>query len=132
MNSLAHAHHSRGELGDWYEQLFGLRTLHAPPLAYARTSFVSRVLQLPLDQRGSAIHHISFEVHDMQTAIAACEFHGVSVIAEQSGQTEGGRWHEAFIPPEHTGGMLVQFFAWETAEPSAQKPAPSALESAED
>jgi 4-hydroxyphenylpyruvate dioxygenase-like putative hemolysin len=143
VNSLAHAHHSRGELGDWYEQLFGFRTVHAPLLAYARASFVSLVLELPyaqfgievmqparedsflqrfIDERGSAVHHISFEVHDMQTAIAACEFHGVSVIAEQTGQTEGGRWHEAFIPPEHTGGMLVQFFAWESVTPSHPVP----------
>jgi 4-hydroxyphenylpyruvate dioxygenase-like putative hemolysin len=136
VNSLGHAHHNRTVLGDWYEQLFGFRTVHSLPLAFARASFVSRILELPseqlrvevmqparedsflqrfIDERGSAIHHVSFEVREMQVAIAACNSHRVAVIAEHSGQTEGGRWHEAFIPPEHTGGMLVQFFDWEPA-----------------
>jgi methylmalonyl-CoA/ethylmalonyl-CoA epimerase len=141
VNSLAHAHHNRAELGDWYEQLFGFRTVHTAPLAFARASFVSRVLELPsaqlrmevmqparedsflqrfIDQRGTAIHHVSFEVRDMGRAIAACDSHGVDVIAEHSGQTDGGRWHEAFIPPKHTGGMLVQFFAWESVPTDAR------------
>jgi methylmalonyl-CoA/ethylmalonyl-CoA epimerase len=148
VNSLAHAHHNRTELAEWYERLFGFRTVHVPPFADARASFVSRVLKLPfpqlgievmqptredsflqrfLDDRGSAVHHISFEVGDMQAAIAACNFHGISLIAEQTGQANGGRWHEAFIPPEHTGGMLVQFFAQEAA--STQPPITTEAES---
>lgn len=146
VNSLGHAHHSRGELGDWYEDLFGFRTIYSPPLAFARASFISRVLELPsgqlrievmqparedsflqrfLDQRGSAIHHVSFEVRDMEAAIAACEFHGVSTIADRSGETDGGRWHEAFIPPEDTGGMLVQIFAWDGGQAPVLEPNPA-------
>ncbi len=152
VNSLGHAHHSHTELGDWYEQLFGLRTVHAPPLAFARASFVSRILELPseqlrievmqparedsflqrfIDERGTAVHHVSFEVRDMQAAIVACNSHGVDVIAEHSGQTEGGRWHEAFTPPEHTGGMLVQFFAQESSSIPDRQPLPAAVEPVE-
>ena len=149
VNSLGHAHHSLTELGDWYEQLFGFQTVHAPPLACARASFVSRILELPseqirievmqparedsflqrfIDGRGTAVHHVSFEVRDMQAAVAACNSHGVDVIAEHSGQTEGGRWHEAFIPPEHTGGMLVQFFAQESSSIPDRQTLPPAVE----
>jgi methylmalonyl-CoA/ethylmalonyl-CoA epimerase len=149
VNSLGHAHHSRTELGDWYEQLFGFQTVYAPPLALARASFISRILELPskqlrievmqpalqdsflqrfTDERGTAVHHVSFEVLDMQSAIAACNSHGIDVIAEHSGQTEHGRWHEAFIPPEHTGGMLVQFFAQELNPIPNRQPLRPAIE----
>jgi len=145
ISGVAHAHHSRLELGDWYEQLFGFETVHRSGSAVDETSFSSRVLETPggqlrvevmqptredsflqrfLDRRGAAVHHVSFEVRNVERAVSVCQRNGVRVIGEQSGQSEGATWSEAFLAPEHTGGMLVQLFSWEstTAEPP---PAPA-------
>jgi methylmalonyl-CoA/ethylmalonyl-CoA epimerase len=137
INAIGHAHQSRQELGDWYERLFGFETVHLPPASLASTSFVSRILEVPsgqlrvevmqparedsvlqrfLDRRGPGVHHVSFEVGDMSRALAACDHHRVPVFGDRSGRSEGARWREAFIAPEHTGGMLVQFFSWDPIE----------------
>jgi 4-hydroxyphenylpyruvate dioxygenase-like putative hemolysin len=135
VNHLSHAHPSRGDLGDWYERVFGMETVHESP-AGEGAGFVTRVLETPtrqlrfeilepagagsfvqrfLDQRGPSMHHVTFEVGDWARAIAACEHHGVPVFGVRHGETRGVKWSEAFIHPRHTGGMLVQFF-WQ-AEP---------------
>ena len=134
VNSLAHAHHNRQELGDRYERLFGFQTVHRSAIEFDATSFSSRVLESPggqfrievmqptredsflqrfLDDRGPAVHHVSFEVGEMGRALRACERHGVRVLGERRGQSAEANWHEAFLAPEHTGGMLVQIFSWE-------------------
>lgn len=139
INSLGHAHHSRQELGDWYERLFGFRTIHRPVAELDDPSFSSRILQTPgaqlrlevmqptredsflqrfLDRRGPAIHHVSFEVRDVARAIEACKRNRVRVLGERTGQSEGARWHEVFLAPEEVGGMLVQLFSWERAMPA--------------
>lgn len=138
VHAIGHAHHSRQELGDWYERLFGFRTIHQSPIGLDAPSFSSRVLesvgaqlrvevmqptredsflQRFIDHHGPAVHHIAFEVGDMARALRACERHGVRVLGERSGQSEGAVWQEAFIAPEHTGGMLVQMLAWEPGQP---------------
>ena len=142
VNAIAHAHHSRHELGDWYERLFGLTTLHQSNSDLDEASFSSRVLETPdsrfrieviqptredsflqhfLDLRGPAIHHVSFEVRDIDGAVASCARNGVRVLGRHSGVSGGANWSEAFLAPEHTGGMLVQIFSWEPIElaPSA-------------
>lgn len=134
INGLAHAHHSRQDLGDWYERLFGFRTIHRSGPSIAELSFSSRTLESPggqlrievmqpvredsflqrfLDRRGPAVHHISFEVRDVERAVAVAERNRVRVFGQRSGQSEGATWSEAFLAPEDTGGMLVQLFSWE-------------------
>ncbi len=76
-------------------------------------------LQRFLDRRGAAAHHVSFEVQDIDRAIRACERNGVRVLGQRSGQSEGANWSEAFLAPEHTGGLLVQVFAWRPVDPTS-------------
>jgi len=139
VSALGHAHHSRQELGDWYEQLFGLKTLHQPASSLSELSFSTRTLETPqsqlrievmqptredsflqsfLDRRGAAVHHVSFEVRDIYHAIGVCERNGVRVLGAHSGESEGALWDEAFLAPEHTGGILVHLFAWQPLQAS--------------
>lgn len=138
VNAIGHAHHSRQELGDWYEQLFGFETVHRSSVGSDDVSFSSRVLESPgsqlrvevmqptredsflqgfLDRRGPAVHHVSFEVRDLARSIRAAERNGVRVLGQRSGQSGEASWREAFLAPEHTGGMLVQLFSWESTRP---------------
>jgi hypothetical protein len=57
--------------------------------------------------RGQGIHHLSFEVVDIEAALKRLKARGVGVIgdAPRSG-TEGSR--VAFIHPRSTGGVLVE------------------------
>lgn len=139
VSALGHAHHSRQELGDWYEQLFGFKTLHQPASSLSELSFSTRTLETPrsqlrievmqptredsflqsfLDRRGAAVHHVSFEVRDIHHAIGVCERNGVRVLGAHSSESEGALWDEAFLAPEHTGGILVHLFAWQPLQAS--------------
>jgi methylmalonyl-CoA/ethylmalonyl-CoA epimerase len=144
VNAIGHAHHSRQELGDWYEQLFGFQTAHRSSIDEDGTSFSTRVLESSsgqlrievmqptredsflqrfLDRRGPAAHHVSFEVRDMERAMRACHRNGVRVLGARAGETDETTWQEAFLAPEHTGGLLVQLFSWE-ARRAAPRPLP--------
>ena len=133
VNHLSHAHPSRTELGDYYEQLFGMKTIYTSPGNGADTGFNTRVLETNtgqlrfeiiepaspdsfvqkfLDARGPSMHHVTFEVGDWERAVSACAHHNIPLFGERTGETDGAAWKEAFIHPKHTGGMLVQFF-WE-------------------
>src|SRR5690606_27957669 len=137
VNHLAHATCDRHELADWYERVFGARTVwEAPNEGSAQDGasdpgFRTRVVEADsghlrfeaiepsrdtsfiakyLDARGETMHHVTFEVRDFAQALGACQSQGVPVFGERSGVRSGARWSEAFIHPKHTGGMLVQFF----------------------
>lgn len=131
VNHLAHATADRDELGDWYERVFGLRTVWRSPGDGLQSGFQTRVLETPteqirfevispvgehsfiqkfLDTHGEGMHHVTLEVGDWERALRACRLHGIPTFGERSGEREGARWSEAFIHPRHTGGMLVQFF----------------------
>ena len=71
-------------------------------------SFIERFVET----RGPSAHHVTFEVADWEAALAACEHHSTPTFDPNEGVTDGARWHDAFIHPKHTGGMLVQLF-WE-------------------
>ena len=131
VNHLSHAHPDRGELGDHYEQLFGMKTIFTSPGDGPDSGFKTRVLETNtgqlrfeiiepagptsfvqkfLDARGPSMHHVTFEVGDWERAVSACAHHAIPIFGERRGQTDGAAWKEAFIHPKHTGGMLVQFF----------------------
>ncbi|RLT36299.1 MAG: hypothetical protein DWI58_19095 [Chloroflexi bacterium] len=133
VNHLSHAHPSRAELGDYYERLFGMKTIYTSPEGDAAAGFNTRVLETNtgqlrfeileptgpdsfvqkfLDARGPSMHHVTFEVGDWERAVSACAHHNIPLFGERTGETDGAVWKEAFIHPKHTGGMLVQFF-WE-------------------
>ena len=56
------------------------------------------------------MHHITVEVED---ADAACEFvreeMGIEPLSEPYSDFE---WHQFFIHPRDTGGVLVQIYSW--------------------
>jgi methylmalonyl-CoA epimerase len=131
VNHLAHATRDRDDLGDWYERMFGCRTVWRPE--GDGTAFRTRVLETPtaqlrfemiepvgaesfverfIDQRGETMHHVTFQVGDWERALRACRKHDVPIFGERAGMRDGARWSEAFIHPQHVGGLLVQFF-WE-------------------
>jgi len=70
-------------------------------------SFIDRFVE----KRGEAsCHHVTFEVDDWDRAMAACDKHGVPTFGENSGETDGAKWRDAFIHPKHAGGVLVQIY----------------------
>ncbi|MSQ30971.1 MAG: hypothetical protein EXR64_02950 [Dehalococcoidia bacterium] len=136
LNHLSHAYSGCDELGDWYERLFGMETIHRSEGDGADTGFRTRVLehatrqirfeiiepasaasfiQRFLERRGPGMHHATFEVADWERAVSACAYHNVPIFGERAGTTYGVPWREAFIHPRHTGGMLVQFF-WQAED----------------
>jgi methylmalonyl-CoA epimerase len=138
IDHLSHAHPDRAQLAEWYERVFGLQTVRRSPEVNGQSDYVTQVLETPtrqlrweilqptaaesfvqrfIDQRGPAMHHVTFEVHDFERALAACRHHGAQTFGLRDGGTEDARWREAFIHPRDTGGVLVQFF-WES-EPGA-------------
>lgn len=136
-NHIAHAHPSREDLGDWYEQLLGFETVYRSPADRAdMADFATRVLEAPteqmrveviqptkpdsfietfLERRGPSVHHLAVEVGDWDRAIGACLQHEIPIFGDRASETDGVPWREAFIHPRHTGGILLQFF-WQ-AEP---------------
>lgn len=135
IDHLSHAHPDMEEMGDWYERLFGFRTVSRSEGDGADRGFRTRVLEVPtgqlrfevlqpagarsfvqtfLDRRGPSMHHVTFEVGDWQRAVDACAHHRIPIFGERSGARDGVPWREAFIHPRHTGGMLIQFF-WQAA-----------------
>ncbi|MCY3656824.1 MAG: VOC family protein [Chloroflexi bacterium] len=130
IDHLAHAHGDCDELAAWYRRAFGMTSLDR----FTTSEFVQVVMETPagqlrweamhpaddasfvarfLERRGSAMHHIAFEVADWDAAVDACVAHGVQPFRESTGVTDdGARWMDGFIHPRQTGGVLVQFF-WE-------------------
>ena len=132
LNHLSHAHGSLEEIGDWYERVFGMRTIHRSE-GGAESGFETRVIEHPvrqmrfetiapttessfiqrfIERRGPGMHHATFEVGDWDRAVSACAHHDIPIFGERAGTTDGVPWREAFIHPKHTGGILVQIF-WE-------------------
>src|SRR5215470_8435524 len=61
-----------------------------------------------LAKRGPGIHHICFEVDDITATLAALKAKGVRLIDEQPRLGSDGKQF-AFIHPESTGGVLIEF-----------------------
>jgi methylmalonyl-CoA/ethylmalonyl-CoA epimerase len=68
-------------------------------------SGVARYLQ----KRGPGIHHICFEVAELENALAELKEKGVRLINETPLAGSGGK-RLAFIHPESTNGVLVELY----------------------
>jgi methylmalonyl-CoA/ethylmalonyl-CoA epimerase len=62
-----------------------------------------------LRKRGPGIHHICFEIEDIEEALADLKRRGVQLINERPMIGTGGKLI-AFIHPESTGGVLVELY----------------------
>ena len=74
---------------------------------YRDDSTIARFLR----ERGQGVHHVSFEVEDLDEAIAELAEDGVSVVHRieypQDVVFEGHRWREAFVHPRLAYGVLL-------------------------
>lgn len=77
-------------------------------MPWGEESFIERFW----DKNGAAVHHVTFEVADWETAMAACDHHGVEPFDANEGTTDDAAWRDAFLHPKVTGGVLIQLF-WE-------------------
>ena len=62
-----------------------------------------------LNKRGPGIHHICFEVEDIESALEDLKRKGVRLINETPTKGAGGK-RIAFIHPESTNGVLVELY----------------------
>lgn len=58
-----------------------------------------------LSQHGEGPHHITFTVPDLRTTLSAVRDLGLPVLGEDLTHAP---WREAFIPPDHVHGVVVQ------------------------
>ncbi len=56
--------------------------------------------------RGPGMHHVTYEVEDADKAAAALRAYGIEPFNEQ---TSHG-WHQMFLHPKDTGGVLIQLY----------------------
>lgn len=64
-------------------------------------------LALFLAERGEGIHHICFEVEDVDAAVAAAKAMGMQLIDSEPRQGASGRI--AFLHPDSANGVLIEF-----------------------
>jgi methylmalonyl-CoA/ethylmalonyl-CoA epimerase len=67
-----------------------------------------------LEKRGPGIHHMCFEVDDIDATLAQLRAHGIQLINEQPVEAPGEGAHGgrkyAFVHPKSTGGVLVELY----------------------
>ena len=67
-----------------------------------------------LERRGEGLHHIAYEVDDLEGALAQLKEQGVPLIDEKP--RKGGRGHMgAFVHPKGNRGLLVELIQKPTA-----------------
>lgn len=60
-----------------------------------------------LAKRGEGIHHLSFEVEDLEEALTRCRAAGLKLIDEQPRKGAAGKLI-AFLHPKSTNGVLIE------------------------
>ena len=66
-------------------------------------SFLTRFLK----QRGPGLHHVTFQVEDVEKAAEILHRRGIEPFG---GVRTGSTWKELFIHPRDSGGLLIQLF----------------------
>ena len=66
-------------------------------------SFLTRFLK----QRGPGLHHVTFQVEDVEKAAEVLRRRGIEPFG---GVRAGSTWKEIFIHPRDSGGLLIQLF----------------------
>jgi len=70
-----------------------------------------------LDKRGPGMHHICFEVYDIEETLSHLKSKGIRLINEVPQIGTGGK-KIAFVHPESTHGVLVELYELSAQEPS--------------
>ena len=70
-----------------------------------------------LESRGEGVHHLTFKVRDIDTAIARAIDLGFEVV----GVNTDGWWKEAFVHPKSAHGVVVQLAQWEDGDPPPER-----------
>lgn len=70
---------------------------------YDDTSYLHRFLE----ERGPGLHHVTFEVEDIERAARAIKDYGIKPMG---GVRRSHGWAETFIHPKDSGGVLFQFY----------------------
>ena len=60
-----------------------------------------------LRRRGPGLHHVAFEVRDLDAALRRCRAAGIQTVGEAPRPGAGGR-RIAFLRPSSTGGVLIE------------------------
>ncbi len=63
-----------------------------------------------LEKRGEGIHHICFEVDDIEAALRDLKTRGARLIDEEPREIENGKKKVAFLHPKSTGGVLFELY----------------------
>ena len=61
-----------------------------------------------IEKKGEGIHHCSFEVDDIEGALASAKENGIQLINETP-RTGADDMLIAFLHPKSTGGMLIEY-----------------------
>lgn len=73
-----------------------------------------------LEKRGPGMHHICFEVDDIEAMLAKMKSAGVPLINEEPTIGTGGK-KIAFVHPKGTGGVLVELYELTPEEPARRR-----------
>ena len=60
-----------------------------------------------IEKRGEGVHHLSFEVDDINAELARLKAEGFQLIDEKPRKGAGGYWI-AFVHPKSTNGVLIE------------------------
>ncbi len=72
-----------------------------------------------LDERGPGLHHVTFEVSDIDSAAQAVRDYGIEPFR---GIQRGHGWAETYIHPKDSGGVLFQFYTDEDHHHESEPP----------
>jgi len=73
-----------------------------------------------LEKRGPGMHHICFEVDDIEAMLVRMKAAGVPLINEEPTIGTGGK-KIAFVHPKGTGGVLVELYELTPEEPARRR-----------
>ncbi len=78
-----------------------------------------------VDRRGPGIHHLTFEVADLDAALEALRGAGVEIIGDGARDGAGGH-RVAFVHPKSSGGVLLELSERPSAAAAEEDVAPGA------
>lgn len=64
-----------------------------------------------IEERGEGLHHLTFKVKDIKTAVARAESLGFTVVGVDDSDPD---WKEAFVHPKSANGVLIQLAEFQT------------------